>query len=105
MTLIKKFAGVIGGVVCASRPIVDIWLVSHSNQIGQSGKKVFPKVYIACGISGQIQHTVGIDSSSIIVAINKDPTCNMVKMATYSLIGDMYEIIPKIIEKIKTYKI
>jgi electron transfer flavoprotein alpha subunit len=105
ITLIKEFADVIGGVVCASRPIIDIGLVSYSNQIGQSGKKVFPKVYIACGISGQIQHTVGIDSSSIIVAINKDPTCNMVKMATYSLIGDMYEIIPKIIKKIKTYKI
>jgi electron transfer flavoprotein alpha subunit len=105
ISLIKEFADVIGGVVCASRPIVDLGLVPYLNQIGQSCKKVFPKIYIACGISGQIQHTVGIDSSSTIVAINKDPTCNMMKMATYALVGDMYEIIPKIIKKIKAHKI
>jgi electron transfer flavoprotein alpha subunit len=103
--LIKEFAHLIGGVVGASKAVVDLNWIPCSHQIGQTGKTVTPKIYIACGISGQIQHTVGMSSSDIIVAINKDPLCPMMQLANYALEGDLYEIIPNIIKEIKSSRV
>lgn len=102
--LLKDLAELLGGAVGASRAAVDSEWIPYSNQIGQTGKTVAPKVYIACGISGQIQHTVGMNSSDIIIAINKDASCPMMQTATYALEGDLYEIIPNIIKEIKSIR-
>jgi len=99
--LIKELADLLGGAVGASRAAVDSDWIAYSHQVGQTGRTVAPKIYIACGISGQIQHMVGMGSSDVIIAINKDKDCPMVKAATYSLIGNLYEIIPAIIKEIK----
>ena len=100
--LLEELADILGGAVGASRAAVDSEWIPYSHQIGQTGKTVAPKVYIACGISGQIQHTVGMSSSDIIIAINKDASCPMMRTATYALEGDMYEILPNIIREIKS---
>ena len=102
--LLEELADILGGVVGASRAAVDSEWISYSHQIGQTGKTVAPKVYIACGISGQVQHTVGMSSSDIIIAINKDVSCSMMQTATYALEGDMYEILPNIIREIKSVR-
>ncbi|MDR1103795.1 MAG: electron transfer flavoprotein subunit alpha [Endomicrobium sp.] len=102
--LLKDLAELLGGAVGASRAAVDSEWIPYSHQIGQTGKTVAPKVYIACGISGQIQHTVGMNSSDIIIAINKDASCPMMQTATYALEGDLYEIIPNIIKEIKSIR-
>jgi electron transfer flavoprotein alpha subunit len=98
--LLKELADLLGGAIGASRAAVDLNWIPYSCQIGQTGKTVSPKVYIACGISGQLQHTVGMNSSDIIIAINKDISCSMMQIATYALEGDLYEIIPNIIKEI-----
>jgi electron transfer flavoprotein alpha subunit len=100
--LVKELAELLGAVVGASRAAVDLDWIAYSHQIGQTGKTVAPKVYIACGISGQIQHIVGMGSSDIIIAINKDAACPMMQIATYALEGDLHEIIPCIIKEIKS---
>jgi len=99
--LVTELANLLGGAVGASRAAVDSNWIGYSHQVGQTGRTVAPKIYIACGISGQIQHLVGMSSSDVIIAINKDKDCPMVKAATYSLIGNLYEIIPAIIKEIK----
>jgi len=98
--LIEEFAKAIGGAVGASRSAVDAGWIPYSHQVGQTGRTVAPKLYIACGISGQIQHLVGMQSSEIIVAINKDPECPMMKLATYAVEGDLYNVIPEIIKQL-----
>jgi len=103
--LIQEFAQLIGGDIGASKAVVDLNWIHHSHQIGQTGKIVNPKIYIACGISGQIQHVVGMSSSDIIVAINKDPLCPMMQSATYALEGDLYEIVPSIIKELKLSRV
>ncbi|MDR0800019.1 MAG: electron transfer flavoprotein subunit alpha [Endomicrobium sp.] len=102
--LIEELADLLGAAIGASRAAVDSEWISYSHQIGQTGKTVAPKVYIACGISGQIQHMIGMSSSDIIIAINKDASCPMMQSATYALEGDLYEIIPCIIRAIKSSK-
>ncbi|MBU0952086.1 MAG: electron transfer flavoprotein subunit alpha [Elusimicrobia bacterium] len=99
--LIEEFAETIGGAVGSSRAAVDAGWIPYSHQVGQTGRTVAPKIYFACGISGQIQHLVGMGSSEIIVAINKDPEAPMMKIATFALEGDLYDIIPWIIKEIK----
>lgn len=99
--LIRELADLLGGAVGSSRAAVDSDWIAYSHQVGQTGRTVAPKIYIACGISGQIQHMVGMSSSDIIIAINKDASCPMMQTATYALEGDLYEIIPNIISEIK----
>jgi len=99
--LIKELAECLRGAVGASRAAVDSGWIPDMHQIGQTGKTVAPKVYVACGISGQIQHMVGMNSSDVIVAINKDAKCPMMQIASYALEGDLYEIIPNVIREIK----
>ena len=99
--LVFELADVLGAEVGASRAAVDAGFTEHARQVGQTGVTVRPKLYIACGISGQIQHTAGMDQSSMVISINSDPEAPINKIADYAITGDVNEIIPKMIKYYK----
>lgn len=96
--LLKKLADRLGGAVAASRAPVDNGWIDYRYQIGLTGRTVKPKVYIACGISGQIQHMAGMSGAGVIVAINKDPQAPIMKVANYAVQGDVYDVVPAMLE-------
>ena len=101
---LRALAAELGGEVASSRIGVDSGWIEKNRQVGQTGKTVHPGLYIACGISGAIQHLAGMEDSEFIIAINRDETCPMMKIADLGIVGDLKVIIPKLTEAIKAYK-
>jgi len=101
ISYVEDLAKALGGSEGASRDAVDACWIPYSHEVGQSGKTVNPSIYVTCGISGAVQHQVGMKSSDLIIAINKDPSASIFSVAHYGIVGDLFRIIPELVRQIR----